>query len=275
MDIINRNFYRLLLAGAFGEQPELELMSQFKWNRILQIAERQNVYNYVLVGLMCHRHDPSVTLSQAMWEELADKHTTIPDVAATTMTIMQEEPMPSNIFLRHTWRRIIKKDDESDDSSLETQQLLSIIIYNINHTLTSGISLRGIIEMGRYLRQRGDRVDYVRLEQWLHKLGFVRMASLLGTVLIRIFDFTIDELPFMQKEEADGPRLTARSMDETAHDTAENWHFRMHTNGMVENNSRVLRRNLRRSLRYVRYNPLETASNFMANFARSLSEIEE
>ena len=129
--------------------------------------------------------------------------------------------------------------------------------------------------MGRYLRQRGDRVDYVRLEQWLHKLGFVRMASLLGTVLIRIFDFTIDELPYMQKEEADGPRLTARSMDETAHDTAENWHFRMRTNGMVENNSRVLRRNLRRSLRYVRYNPLETASNFMANFARSLSEIEE
>ena len=39
-------------------------------------------------------------------------------------------------------------------------------------------------------------------------------------------------------------------------------------------NSSVLRRNVRRSLRYVSYAPIETTSNF-SNSVRSLSEIEE
>ena len=66
-----------------------------------------------------------------------------------------------------------------------------------------------------------------------------------------------------------------RTMEHTAFDTAETWHFRMRSNGMVENNGKILRRNLRRCLKYFKYCPWETISNFFRNFYRNLSEIEE
>ncbi len=276
MDITNRNFYRLLRSGAFDNHQELEPMSKFKWKRVLQLAESQDVGIYISHGIENQMNDPAMEIFPELENELAPyKGHPLPDVNATTLSIMKDEPKPSNVFLRHKLKKIIKKDDSSEDTSIETQQMLRIIIHNINETLTRGISLRGIVEMGRFLRQRGDRVDYVKLENWLHQLGFARLASLLGSILIRIFNFSIDEIPFMDKEEANATSLAKRSLENTAFDTAEDWHFRMRTNGMVQNNSRVLRRNLGRSIRYLRYNPIETTSNFMANFARSLAEIEE
>ena len=276
MEITNRNFYRLLRSGAFNEHQQLEAMSQFKWQRIIQLASAQDVSIYIANGFFKCKDDTSLHLSSELWSELQPlKGEPLPDITATTLSIMKAEPLPANVLLRHRMKRIIKKDDESEDSSIATQQLLRIIVHNTSETLTHGISLRGIIEMGRFLRQRGNRVDYIKLEAWLQKLGFSRFASLLGSILIRFFGFDLNEIPFMQSEEKNAVSLARRSLENTASDTAENWHFRMRTNGMVENNSRVLRRNMRRSVRYLRYNPFETTSNFLANFARSLAEIEE
>lgn len=276
MEITNRNFYRLLRSGAFNEHQQLEAMSQFKWQRIIQLASAQDVSVYIANGFFKCKDDTSLHLSSELWSELQPLiGEPLPDITATTLSIMKAEPLPANVLLRHRMKRIIKKDDESEDSSIATQQLLRIIVHNTSETLTHGISLRGIIEMGRFLRQRGNRVDYIKLEAWLQKLGFSRFASLLGSILIRFFGFDLNEIPFMQSEEKNAVSLARRSLENTASDTAENWHFRMRTNGMVENNSRVLRRNMRRSVRYLRYNPFETTSNFLANFARSLAEIEE
>lgn len=276
MEITNRNFYRLLRSGAFDEHQELEPMSQFKWKRILQLAVAQDVNIYIAKGFSNCMSDPHLQLSSELKNELQPYlGQSLPDVSTTTLAIMKAEPNPANILIRRRMKKIIQKDDESEDSSIATQQLLRIIVHNTSETLSRGISLRGIIEMGRYLRERGDRVDYVKLEEWLHKLGFIRFASLLGSILIRFFGFDIQEIPFIQHEEKNAVKLARRSLENTAADTAENWHFRMRTNGMVENNSRVLRRNLGRSVKYLRYNPFETTSNFLANFARSLAEIEE
>ena len=276
MEITNRNFYRLLRSGAFDEHQELEPMSQFKWKRILQLAVAQDVNIYIAKGFSNCMSDPHLQLSSELKNELQPYlGQSLPDVSTTTLAIMKAEPNPANILIRRRMKKIIQKDDESEDSSIATQQLLRIIVHNTSETLSRGISLRGIIEMGRYLRERGDRVDYVKLEEWLHKLGFIRFASLLGSILIRFFGFDIQEIPFIQHEEKNAVKLARRYLENTAADTAENWHFRMRTNGMVENNSRVLRRNLGRSVKYLRYNPFETTSNFLANFARSLAEIEE
>ncbi len=69
--------------------------------------------------------------------------------------------------------------------------------------------------------------------------------------------------------------LILRTLAHTATDTSEEWHFRQRKTGFVVNNSKVMRRNLRRSIRYINYAPIETSSNFLNNFAKSLSEIEE
>ena len=97
-----------------------------------------------------------------------------------------------------------------------------------------------MLELGRYLRLQGDHVDFVKLDKWPSAYN-----------------------------------LVLRSVNHTASDTAEEWHFRQSRSGFVTNNSQLLRRNLRRSLRYLPYAPIETVSNYINNFARSLQEIEE
>nr|MCR4852642.1 hypothetical protein [Prevotella sp.] len=157
MDITNRNFYRLLRSGAFDNHQELEPMSKFKWKRVLQLAESQDVGIYISHGIENQMDDPAMEIFPELENELTPyKGHPLPDVNATTLSIMKAEPKPSNVFLRHKLKKIIKKDDSSEDTSIETQQMLRIIIHNINETLTRGISLRGIVEMGRFLRQRGD-----------------------------------------------------------------------------------------------------------------------
>ena len=135
--------------------------------------------------------------------------------------------------------------------------------------------LSGIIELGSYLRNKGDKVDFVKLDTWLGKLQLRRMAQLQGSMLMSVFNFEQDELPFVRHVEAAANKLVLRSVTHSASDTAEEWHFRQLSSGFVQNNSALLRRNLRRSLRYITYAPLETVSNFFNNFARSLQEIEE
>ena len=45
-----------------------------------------------------------------------------------------------------------RREENNPESTPETWQLMLIIVNNVNQTLTKGISLRGIIELGRFLR---------------------------------------------------------------------------------------------------------------------------
>ena len=230
-NIINRNFFRILRAGAFEEIEEIEPMSTFKWKQLIQIADVQDVLPFIAQGFHRYENDQHLTVSPTLQQELdALRGLSIPDVTTTTAAIEQLEPQLSNFFLKRKQKRLLRKELNSEEYSQETVQILHIIIYNINQTLTRGISLNGIIELGRYLRTKGNRVDFVKLEQWLHSLGVMRLACLQGSILIDIFRFDLNEIPFMGKEEKGAVSLTQRSLTHTASDTAENWHFRMRTN---------------------------------------------
>ena len=52
MNIIERNFYRLLRAGAFDTQEEIEALSAWKWNRLYQLAEMHDVTPILYKGLV-------------------------------------------------------------------------------------------------------------------------------------------------------------------------------------------------------------------------------
>ena len=161
------------------------------------------------------------------------------------------------------------------DASMITIELLNLIVANAEHMLNRGISLNGITQLGNFLRTKGDKVDFVKLDTWLQKIHLRRFAQLEGSILITVFAFEPEEIPFVERIEPAAYQLTIRTLTHTAIDTAKEWHFRQRHSGFVENNSKVLRRNLRRSIRYIVYSPIETTSNFVRNFARSLSEIEE
>ena len=51
MDITTRNFFRLLRAGAFGTQEEIEPLSAWKWKRIYQLSIMQGVSALVYDGV--------------------------------------------------------------------------------------------------------------------------------------------------------------------------------------------------------------------------------
>ena len=91
--------------------------------------------------------------------------------------------------------------------------------------LTRGMDLDGIITLGQYLRTRGDKVDFVKLDAWLSSLMLHPMAELQGNILISVFGFDEDELPFVTKYDQKAYKLTLRSVSDLAKDTAQEWHF--------------------------------------------------
>ena len=92
--------------------------------------------------------------------------------------------------------RIFTEERHAIDTSTETLCLLNIIIYNINHLEEQGISLPGVITIGKYLRERGDKVDYVKLDTWITKLHIKSMLSFFTSILIDIFHFEKNEIPY-------------------------------------------------------------------------------
>lgn len=101
----------------------------------------------------------------------------------------------NNNFLNRRLIKIQKEERHSIDTSIETLYLLRLLVSNINGILANGISIRGIIQLGQYLRTRGDKVDFIKLESWLRKLHIQRMAQLEGSVLITFFDFEKTRFP--------------------------------------------------------------------------------
>ena len=161
-EIIFDNLFILMRRTAFNSEEESIPMSQWKWQQteLLMKKAEEEIEPY-----SCAERYHFVSKFQEKKRE----------------TIWHEEP-------------------HSIDTSTETLEFLNLIIYNIDHIERLGFSIPGIILIGQYLRQKGDRVDFVKLDTWINKLHIRRMTSLIGSLLIGIFHFDADELPFMHKK---------------------------------------------------------------------------
>lgn len=177
-------------------------------------------------------------------------------------------------FLNKRLIKIQQDEPHAIDTSMETIYPLRLIVSNVNAMYSGGISLRGIIQLGQYLRTRGDKVDFVKLDTWLTKLHIQRMAQLEGSVLIQFFNFEQDEIPFVKMVERGASKLTVRSLYYNIKDM-EDIKFQESQVGFVHTTGGTMRKNLRRSMRYFGYAPIETTCNFLNSFFKSLSEIEE
>lgn len=184
------------------------------------------------------------------------------------------EVLMNNSFLNHRLEKIQKNERHAIDTSVETLHLLRIIVSNVNGIISSGISIKGIIQLGQYLRTKGDKVDFVKLELWLRKLHIQRMAQLEGSILILFFDFEQDEIPFVNRIERGAYKLTLRSLEYNANEQHD-IEFTQTSTGFVKTTGGTMRKNIRSSMRYLGYAPIETISNFTSKVFRSLSEIEE
>ena len=66
MDIIKRNFFRLLRSGALNEYVTLEPMTAFKWKRLFQMSASQNVASIALKGIKNHQYDTNIHIPQKL-----------------------------------------------------------------------------------------------------------------------------------------------------------------------------------------------------------------
>lgn len=181
----------------------------------------------------------------------------------------------NNPFLNKRLSNIQTEENQAIDTSLESLYLLRNIVINANASLNGGVSLRGIIQLGQFLRTRGNKVDFLKLDKWLNQLHLRRMAQLQGSILIKFFNFDADELPFIHHIEGGATNITLQSLSFNYSDSKDEIEFKQSKFGIVKPSSASLRKNIRLSMRFFNYAPIETLSYFFNNFAHSLSEIEE
>ena len=268
MDVITRNFLRLLRSGALNEYQQLEPMSAFKWHRVVDMARYQGVGGIVAKGMRNHQYDGGGGVPHGVGELLKS-------LPPAENPLPVDETRLSNTILNRRLEAIREGEPQSEEPSEATLELLDVIVANVAATLNSGLSLSRVLELGGYLRTSGDKVDFVKLDRWLSHLHIARLAQLHGSVLVEVFGFDQDEVPFVKYVERSAARLAAKAICHTAKDTAETWYFRKTRSGFVRNNSKAIRRNIRRSAAFAKYAPVETISSFADNAFRSLSEIEE
>lgn len=281
--VTNRNFIRFLKAGAFGlVNDETEPMSNFKWQRLFEAGNINKVSTYIIRGAEMHSNDRWFNYNGNI-EDLKNDMSEETDIDKNIDRILRIGVKDvdgcytslSNARMRKMLNNIIYDEIHSDEKNLPALHLLCLIVYNINTTLTQGMKMEGVVTLGKYLRDKGDRVDYVKLEQWLGKLMMVHFANLLGNVLVLLFDFDEGEIPFMHSIDKNAEKLLTWTFDNETSDTENESYFVQLSSGFIANDRTVIRRNLKRGFRYVRYYPLETVSNFFAKFFKNLPDIEE
>ena len=135
MNIIQRNFFRLIRIGAFEQKEQIEPMSVYKWGQLFQLAVMHDVAGYVYEGLQHCKDQFFLHLTDKQWQ-LWEK--TIQEIRKKARNA-EEEP---DEFLRadHLTNPLLNKklqtilDDEQSD--IHTRQVLLTIMHLSPHGWT-------------------------------------------------------------------------------------------------------------------------------------------
>ena len=282
MNIIKRNFLRLLRLGAFGENEVIEPMSKFKWEVIFHIANIHNVVGVIFDGIAKNKENEAL-----IPQDIILKYKKILDEEGYGIKAQATGSRPSvqlpdaglshmcNGFLNARLKRIRENEPQSADASVETLNMLDIIVQATECTMTYGLSFATILRIGIYLRVDGDKIDFVKLENWLRKLNLTRMAQLEGSILIDIFGFEMDEIPFVNKMEPSAHKIAIEALEKPIRIDIEEWKISQKSTIFLANNSKAMMKTVKNCMKYFFFAPVEASSNFLHRFASSMSNLEE
>lgn len=269
--MVTRQLIRLLGNGAYGTPAHLEVMSLFKWNQLVNMAEDHEVLDFLGKGMNNNlsefQHFPS-QLADEIRSRLRQFVVPSFDERYSVEAIHFHSGRPKRAFAELT-------DKELYESTTETRKLFLILMRNVCDMLVSGFCMRGIIDLGLALRHEGNRVDFVKLDSWLDLVNLPRFMQLQGSILCSSFGFEAIEIPFMKKQEPKASRLTLSCTADIGRYSSSEWNFRQVSGGFLFNNSRQWLRGLRRTNLYFPYSPGESVRSLLHSMATSLSEIEE
>ena len=184
---IEDNFTTLLRAGAFEiTGTRLLPMSDFKWRRLLDAATELGVTGVISSGARVMADDPNLPV----W---IDKNKREERFDTTNAHLFN--------FLKNShFHSIIEEERHSIDTSTETLEFLKLLIANSDEIVSDDMKLIGIISVGHYLRNKGNRIDFIKLNNWIERLNIKQLASFQASILIDLFDFEPNELDFFKQK---------------------------------------------------------------------------
>ena len=251
MDIIKRNFFRIIRNAVFSSDEPVEPMSQYKWDILANIAKTHGVDAYV---------------SKALGKE-CQPTMRMPDAGMSRMY---------NGFLNRRLQKLREDEPLSAEPSIETLNLLDIIVQTTETMLTNGLQFSNIIQIGMYLRKDGDKVDFIKLEVWLRRLRLTKMAQLEGDILIQTLGFDTDEIPFAsQALLASSYKLAIGSLDNPICLHVEDLQNHQSSSIFVEGNPKAMYKTMRNSMKYFFYAPIEVTSCMLNGLKMSMASTEE
>ncbi len=305
MNITERNFYRLLRAGAFATDEQIEPLSAWKWNRLYQMAEMHDVVPLLQQGI--ERCQDQFALQSSLQApptaEDSLRPGSLPQSGEVGASFAHDEnPLldPDHLTNPLLDRRLQAILDR-EDSNTETRTALLHLIATVRFIMNAGIPVKCIIQMGIYIRQSAARIDAQKLQQWVGELKLEPMARLAATMMVSLLHFQPGEIPFLPNENqnqnqdeksalqsspTEGGSLRAGSIPQSEgfldellrqkNSHAEEWYFAQGKDIFVHtSNPAAMMWSLRRSIKLFRFYPAETVTNFFTSFAHSLSHIEE
>lgn len=188
---IIHNLLLLLEYGAFSSFPKEEslcYMSPYKWRILVDAADKLKVLPYVAAG--AEQLKGNDILVPALYEALSDPHRSL-----ATDTYAVGEVHMFNHWTEKRLEELKEEEMNSRDTSDETLMLLDLIVRNVISMIQRDIDIDGIIAVGLYMRNNKEKIDYEKLGKWLSRIGLVKMASLIGNILLQGFHLQSDEIP--------------------------------------------------------------------------------
>lgn len=342
MNIIERNFFRLISSGAFGPPVEVEPMSAWKWrqvylmsaaNHVEALAFRgvENCFDQFFMSLtvelngewaaaaktVLDKNQTDAAIVRALLLRLSDQQLRPILLGPWTTALMGEDSgmgcgsvfvffpfetqgrkadewarregadfsSPRSHTAAYTWKglsvehrhRMMQLNSRRGNSTLQriieqmsrtvppafigstheerietvepTLSLLFSLTEMVRAMMGSGISIMQILDIGFQLRQRGHRVDFIKLQEWIGQLGLQRVAWMAKGMLTQLFGFSADEVPFdFEENEKSAPADMLADA--------------------------LLRRDVQKA-RYFRYMPGESLATIFTSVAHSIGQVEE
>ncbi len=277
-EIVFKNFISLLSAGAFQRETTLEPMSKFKWYQLLRVASAYNVLDIVSLEMVRQASKRTSIIPQevisSIKEETSNKSGALLKEKTYEDFVRGVDKKFSNFFINRRMNKLISNEVRSIDLSVPTLVFMDKLSDCINEFLISGPNFRSVIEVGISLRTKGDKIDFIKINEWIKSLGMNRMAGIIGSYLIEIFGFTLDEIPFINRVDSGLYKKTYKLLKNSRNN------FKVDDTSEIESvKIRELIGTINRPsttvFRYFLCCPVEATSRFLSNISKSLSNIEE
>ena len=217
MNIIERNFFRLLRAGAFDTEEQIEALSAWKWHRLYKLAEMHDVAPVVYQGIERCQDQFLVQVPEPLLE---DWRQTVSHDDDNDNTLLTADHL-TNPLLNHKLQNIL----DDDHSNTETRALLLHLLGIARFIMNAGIPVKRVVELGVFLRQTKGRIDYEMLQSWTQSLQLSPMVQLAAIMLVKLLHFDADELPFMESIDEERMERQLREIFRQKNSHAEDWYF--------------------------------------------------